>query len=115
LFAEVFHLPVMVPAGTGRQKMLKTALALACLCAATVAAPAFETQKYDAKIERAAIAQVGKKMGALRETVELELPVAATEIPVASNLDETAGIPEPHTMQAPAAPKMFRIVAGNYQ
>jgi hypothetical protein len=95
--------------------MLKTALTLICLCAVTAAAPAFETQKYDTKIERAAIAQVGKKLGALRETVELELPVAATEIPVASNPDVTAGIPQPHTVPASAAPKMFRIVAGNYQ
>jgi hypothetical protein len=117
LFAEVLHLPVMFPAGTGKPKMLKTATALLCLCVGSTGALAFETPKYDRKIERAAIAQVGKKMGALRETVDVELPVIVTELQEAQPLDaqETAGIdPEVRgPMQGPAY-KKFWFVAGVY-
>ena len=101
--------------------MLKTALTLACLGATTLAALAFETPKYDHKIERAAIMQVGKKMGALRETMATELPVIVTEIPAQRELDseQTAGIlvnaAQKGPMQGPAAPKAFWFVAGVYE
>jgi hypothetical protein len=98
--------------------MLKTATALFCLCAVSTTALAFETPKYDRKIERAAIAQVGKKMGALRETVDVELPITVTELPEAEPLDdqETAAI-EPRArglMQGPVF-KKFWFAAGVYR
>jgi hypothetical protein len=98
--------------------MLKTALAFACLGVGLTHASAFETPKYDRKIERAAIAQVGKKMGALRETVDVELTVIVSELPEAEPLDreETAGIDvtERGPMQGPVH-KKFWFVAGVYQ
>jgi hypothetical protein len=98
--------------------MLKTATALLCLCVGSTGALAFETPKYDRKIERAAIAQVSKKMGSLRETVDVELPVIVTELPEAEPLDaqETAAI-EPQVrgpMQGPEY-KAFWYVAGVYR
>jgi hypothetical protein len=96
--------------------MLKTALTLACLGATSVAALAFETPKFDRKIERAAIMQVSKKMGALRETMAAELTVLVTEIPAQPELDteQTAGIAGSASMQGPAMPKAFWFVAGVY-
>lgn len=98
--------------------MLKTALAFACLCAGLTSASAFEAPKYDRKIERAAIAQVGKKMGALRETMDVELPIAVTEVPETAPLDaeETAGIDldARGPMQGPDY-KKFWFVAGVYR
>lgn len=97
--------------------MLKTALALTCLAATSLTAQAFETPKYDRKIEQAAIAQVGKKLGALREGVDAELPVTVAEIPAAPELDfdQTAGVLERAPVQGPAIPKKFWFVAGVYQ
>jgi hypothetical protein len=97
--------------------MLKTALTLACFGATTVAALAFETPKFDRKIERAAIVQVGKKMGALRETLATELPVSVTEIAAQPELDteQTAGIASAAPMQGPAMPEAFWFVAGVYE
>jgi hypothetical protein len=97
--------------------MLKTALTLACLGATSVAALAFETPKFDRKIEHAAIMQVSKKMGALRETMTAELPVLATEIPAQPELDagQTAGIVDNAPVQGPEKRKNFWFVAGVYE
>ena len=60
--------------------MLKTAL-LTTLAVTWMGTKAFaiETPKYDRKIERAAIERVARKMGGLRETLDVEVKIAAAD------------------------------------
>lgn len=100
--------------------MLKTALLVTfAMTAFGTKANAYETPNYDRKIEHAAIQQVAKKMGALRETLTVETRIAEPEMAMNIDLDlgQTAGIgPQPNEPRfpAPGKHKNFRIIAGEY-
>ena len=95
--------------------MLKTAILTTLLCT-FLGGVAFsaEAPAYDRKIERAAIAQVAKKMGGLRESMTVDVPMSAS-----ADLDmaQTAGIaeqPNEPRFHALQTPKNFWFVAGVY-
>jgi hypothetical protein len=101
--------------------MLKTAL-LTTLAVMWIGTKAFavETPKYDRKIERAAMEQVAKKMGGLRETLEAEIKIAAADAAAALpelDLAPTSTVlvqPNEPRFPNPAKTKNFRIIAGEY-
>jgi hypothetical protein len=103
--------------------MLKTALLTLGFCVVGTGAFAIETPKYDRKIERAAMEQVARKMGDLRETLVVEARIAEpvmalnTDLDIKLDLGQTAGIaakPKKPHLSAPKKPKNFRIIAGEY-
>jgi hypothetical protein len=99
--------------------MLKTALISLGFCVVGTGAFAIETPKYDRKIERAAMEQVAKKMGDLRETIVVEAKIIEPEMALNIDLDlgQTAGIaaePTKPLLPMPEKPKNFRIIAGEY-
>ena len=99
--------------------MLKTAMLTLGLCVLGTNAFAIETPRYDRKIERAAMLQVAKKMGTLRETFTVETRIAEPEMALNLTLDpgQTGGIAaQPNEPRFPLAekPKNFRIIAGEY-
>ena len=99
--------------------MLKTAMLTLGLCVSGTNAFAAETPSYDRKIERAAILQVAKKMGALRETLADETRIAEPEMAMNVDIDlgQTMSIAaQPNEPRFPLhdKPKNFRIIAGEY-
>ena len=97
--------------------MLKTAMltTLAMMWLGTKAF-ALETPKYDRKIERAAMERVALKMGGLRETLDVEIKVAAAA-PLELDLSPTATVlvqPNEPRFPRPVEVKSFRIIAGEY-
>lgn len=98
--------------------MLKTALLTLGLCVLGSGAFAVEKPRYDRKIERAAIDRVAMKMGGLRETLEVEVKLAAADVAV-PQLDPapTAGVlvqPNEPRFPKPAHVRNFTIIAGEY-
>ena len=101
--------------------MLKTAL-LTTMAVMWLGTKAFavETQKYDRKIERAAIERVALKMGGLREALEAETKFAVADIaaaPVELDLLPTATVivqPNEPRFPLPVKTPGFRIIAGEY-
>jgi hypothetical protein len=104
-------------AGQGVEKMLKTAVLTLGLSVLGASAFAVETPNYDRKIERAAIEQVAKKLGGLRETLDIDVKVAVAALPVELDLPPTATVfaqPNEPRFPKPAEVKNFRIIAGEY-
>ena len=96
--------------------MLKTALYVTLAMGALgTGANAFETAKYDRKIEQAAVNQVAKKMGALRESVDAETNVAVADMTQLPELDmvPTSGA-WARPSRTPQPQVFFRIIAGEY-
>jgi hypothetical protein len=100
--------------------MLKTAVLTLGLCVLGSGACAVETPKYDRKIERAAIERAAAKMGVLRQTLEVEIKVAAadaTVLPPKLDPAPTATVfvqPNEPRFPKPARVKNFVIIAGEY-
>ncbi len=97
--------------------MLKTAVITIGISALGTGAFAVEMPKYDRKIERAAIVQVARKMGALRQTLLHPAVIVDRSGVTPFDMQTTSGIftqpnePRFGTLQAP---KYYFILAGSY-
>lgn len=100
--------------------MLKTAVLTLGLCVLGQNALAVETPKYDRKIERAAMERAARKVGALRQTLNVEIKAGtgdAADLPRQLDLEPTAGVlaqPDKSVLPEPVEIKNFTIIAGEY-
>lgn len=97
--------------------MLKAAMIALGVGALGTGAVALEMPTYDRKIERAAMVQVAKKMGALRETLLHPATIVDDSGMTQFDMQTTSGIfaqPNEPRFGTPQAPKYYFILAGSY-